>query len=120
MPLLRSLPLPLRRVRCIQRWRPLVLPLPNGIWLYTAQLEQFLLVKLQLLAFVPGNREIVFQEDRLFGTDLLAVPTVNAAQHVDDETLRFLLDVRVGRVIRAGARRDPDRLGWTHKLAQLT
>src|SRR5579862_4693524 len=85
----------LRRVGRIRRRRAFEFPLPNGIRLHATQLQQLLLVKLQLLAFVARDREIALQENRLLGADFFAIAAINATQHVDDKILGFLFDVRI-------------------------
>jgi len=69
--------------------RLLVLPLPNLVVVHAAELQQFLLVELQLLALVGGDGKIVLQEDRLLRANLLAHPAVNAPQHVDHKIPRL-------------------------------
>src|SRR6187401_1768468 len=56
----------------------------------------------------PGNGVVFPQEDGLLGTDLFAHAAVDAADHVDLELLRALLDLRPLRFGGDFLRRDGD------------
>src|SRR6185436_11856998 len=68
---------------------------------------QLVLVEDHLVAALPAELVGLRHEDRLLGADLLAVAAEDAAQHVDVEDLRRLLDrtVDLARDDRDGARR---------------
>ena len=61
--------------------------------MHAAQLVELLLVVDHLGAGDAGDRVIFPQEDGLLGADFLAQAAVDAADHVDLEFLRPLLDL---------------------------
>ena len=87
---------------------------------HSADLEQFFLVMHHVGARETGDGVIFAQKNRLFRTNFLAHPAVNAADHVDIEFLRKFFDLRetVGRRNLAG--NNFDRARRANKFAKLT
>src|SRR6267143_1704892 len=60
---------------------------------YSADLEQFLLVMHPVRARKTGDGVVLAQKTRLLGANFFAHSAKNAADHVDIERLRVLLDL---------------------------
>src|SRR5262249_36063474 len=98
----------------------LLVPLEVLIRQRAAELVEPGLVVHHLLPRVAAHGILVLQEDRLLGAHLLAHAAVDAAEHVDLEFPRRLLDVIGRRARRNLARRDPNRLRRTDEFTKLT
>src|SRR5438477_10010150 len=61
----------------------LLLPFPDAIVVDAAEGQELFLVVNHLFAAGSGERVILHQEDRFFGTNLLAIAAENAAEHVN-------------------------------------
>src|SRR4051812_24198993 len=85
-----------------------------------AQLVELLLVVYHLRARDAGDRIVFAQEDRLFGTNLLAHAAVDAADHVDVELLGSLLDLGEPGLTGDFFRFDGDRTRRADELTELT
>src|SRR5439155_15706837 len=85
-----------------------------------AEREEFFFVVNHFFASGSGQRVIFHQEDRFFGTNLLAIAAEDAAEHIDLELLWYLLRIRPvgGRTVGTG-RNDSDRLGRADEFTEL-
>src|SRR5436190_23864264 len=86
---------------------------------HSTDFEQFLLVMHHVRARKTSDGIILTQKDRLLGADLLTHPAENAANHIDIELLRILLDF--GEAISGldFARNDFDRAWRTNEFTEL-
>src|SRR5262249_28825288 len=75
---------------------PLEMPVRHG----PAHFEQALLAVDHLVPGIARQGELILQKDRLFRTDFLAHAAIDAAEHVDIEARRSLLDMIPARVFR--------------------
>src|SRR6266480_13303 len=101
-------------------WLLLLIPLQNDTVHYAADLEQLLLVVHHFRTSEPGNGIIFAQKDCLLGANLLTHPAENAANHVNIELARILLDFAEAIFGRNFARFDFDGAGRANEFAQLT
>src|SRR2546421_5515826 len=98
----------------------LLIPLQNDTVHYAADLEQLLLVVHHFRTSEPGNGIIFAQKDCLLGANLLTHPAENAANHVNIELARILLDFAEGIFGRNFARFDFNGARRANEFAQLT
>src|SRR5438105_10242734 len=85
-----------------------------------ADLEQLLLIVYHLSASEPGDGVIFAQKDGLLGANFFAHPAKNAANHVDIEFARVLLDFAEAIFGRNFARLNFDGARRANEFAQLT
>ena len=87
---------------------------------HSTDFEEFLLVMHHVRACKAGYGIILTQKNRLLGADLLTHPAKNAADHIDIELLRILLDL--GEAISGldFARNDFDCTWRTNEFTELT
>src|SRR5947208_6951576 len=101
-------------------WLLLLIPLQNDTVHYAADLEQLFLVVHHFRTSEPGNGIIFAQKDCLLGANLLTHPAENAANHVNIEFARILLDFAEAIFARNFARLDFDGARRANEFAQLT
>src|SRR5436190_5551688 len=101
-------------------WLLLLIPLQNDTVHYAADLEQLFLVVHHFRTSEPGNGIIFAQKDCLLGANLLTHPAENAANHVNIELARILLDFAEATFGRNFARFDFDGAWRANEFAQLT
>ena len=85
-----------------------------------AHFIKLFLVVYQFLAGITGHRIIFLKKDGFFRANFLAIPAVNASEHIDLELFGSFFHVRslllVFRYVTGG---DTNCLWWTNELAQL-
>src|SRR5438067_10568200 len=101
-------------------WLLLLIPLQNDTVHYAADLEQLFLVVHHFRTSEPGNGIIFAQKDCLLGANFLTHPAENAANHVNIELTRILLDFAEAIFGRNLARLDFDGAGRANEFAELT
>src|SRR5688572_30158424 len=102
------------------KWHMLLerIPLVDEAVEHAAQFIKLRLVMHHLLAGDAGDRVILAEEDGLLGTDFLAHAAVDAADHVDLELLRPLLDLRPLRVRGDFLGSNGDGAWWADEFTQ--
>src|SRR4029453_1425622 len=97
----------------------LLVPFQYDAMHHSTDLEQLFLVMHHVGSCKTGDRVVLAQKNRLLGANFFAHSAKNAADHVDIERLRVLLDF--GESIGRGdfARNNFDRAWRTNEFAEL-
>src|SRR5438128_1752277 len=87
----------------------------------SAEFVETILVVDHLFAGIARHRVLSLKKNRFLGTNFLAKAAVNAAEHIDIESLRPLFNVRaIGLVLGNFAWRDADGFRRTDEFTELT